>query len=440
MELRIFTEPQQGADYGGCSRWPGPATAGLRRLLPVRPLHEHGGRRRAARPDRRVADLAGVALQTSRIKLGTLVSPTTFRYPGPLAISVAQVDDMSGGRVELGIGAGWYQAEHAAYAIPFPDTAERFDRLEEQLAIITGLWDVPVGERFSFAGKFYSVTDSPGLPKPVQRPHPPILIGGKGPRRTPQLAARYADEYNVPFSSVEDTAAAFGRVREACQAAGRDPGSLVYSAARTVCCGRDEAELARRARGDRLRPGVPARRGAGRHPGRDRGPDRDVRRARRHPDVPPGARPARPGSPGADRVRGPAPGPLTTGRAGRARRSAPRSELGAALASGRPRWPRSPGAIPVGLVAGDQGRVDTQPAGQRQRDGQHGRGVPAPPGRGFHVVADVPAELGEPGGEPVPDGEPPQVLVAVHPPQGGRGHVPGPAGRVLPGLVPQVAA
>jgi alkanesulfonate monooxygenase SsuD/methylene tetrahydromethanopterin reductase-like flavin-dependent oxidoreductase (luciferase family) len=150
--------------------------------------------------------------------------------------------------VELGIGAGWYQAEHAAYAIPFPDTAERFDRLEEQLAIITGLWDVPLGERFSFAGKFYSVTDSPGLPKPVQRPHPPILIGGKGPRRTPQLAARYADEFNVPFSSVEDTAAAFGRVREACEAAGRDPGSLVYSAARTVCCGRDEAELARRAR------------------------------------------------------------------------------------------------------------------------------------------------------------------------------------------------
>ena len=175
------------------------------------------------------------------------MTPATFRYPGPLAVSVAQVDDMSGGRVELGIGAERFEAEHAAYAIPFPGTAERFDRLEEQLAIITGLWDVPVGERFSFAGKFYSVSDSPGLPKPVQRPHPPILIGGKGPRRTPQLAARYADEFNVAFVSVGDTAAAFGRVREACQAAGRDPGSLVYSAAQTVCCGRDEAELARRA-------------------------------------------------------------------------------------------------------------------------------------------------------------------------------------------------
>jgi F420-dependent oxidoreductase-like protein len=248
MELRIFTEPQQGADYG--------------RLLAVARATEDLGFGAFFRSDHYLSmgdgdglpgptdawlTLAGLALQTSRIKLGTLMSPATFRYPGPLAVSVAQVDDMSGGRVELGIGAGWYEAEHAAYAIPFPGTAERFDRLEEQLAIITGLWDVPVGDRFSFAGKFYSVTDSPGLPKPVQRPHPPILIGGKGPRRTPQLAARYADEFNVAFVSVEDTGAAFGRVREACQAAGRDPGSLVYSAAQTVCCGRDEAELARRA-------------------------------------------------------------------------------------------------------------------------------------------------------------------------------------------------
>jgi F420-dependent oxidoreductase-like protein len=248
MELRIFTEPQQGADYG--------------RLLAVARATEDLGFGAFFRSDHYLSmgegdglpgptdawlTLAGLALQTSRIKLGTLMSPATFRYPGPLAVSVAQVDDMSGGRVELGIGAGWYEAEHAAYAIPFPGTAERFDRLEEQLAIITGLWDVPAGDRFSFAGKFYSVTDSPGLPKPVQRPHPPILIGGKGPRRTPQLAARYADEFNVAFVSVEDTGAAFGRVREACQAAGRDPGSLVYSAAQTVCCGRDEAELARRA-------------------------------------------------------------------------------------------------------------------------------------------------------------------------------------------------
>jgi F420-dependent oxidoreductase-like protein len=248
MELRIFTEPQQGADYG--------------RLLAVARATEQLGFDAFFRSDhyRNMGDgdglpgptdawltLAGLALQTSRIRLGTLMSPTTFRYPGPLAISVAQVDEMSGGRVELGLGAGWFEAEHTAYGIPFPPTAERFDRLEEQLAIITGLWDTPAGQRFSFAGKFYPVTDSPALPKPVQRPHPPVLIGGRGPRRTPQLTARYADEYNVPFVDVEQTGAAFGRIREACQVAGRDPGSLVYSAAQTVCCGRDEAELARRA-------------------------------------------------------------------------------------------------------------------------------------------------------------------------------------------------
>ena len=165
--------------------------------------------------------LAGLARETARIRLGTLVSPATFRYPGPLAISVAQVDQMSGGRVELGFGAGWFEAEHAAYAIPFPDTGERFDRYAEQLAIITGLWETPVGDKFNFAGQHYTVTDSPALPKPAQQPRPPVIIGGGGPKRTPRLAARYADEYNLPFSSVQDTAAAFDRVRDACAAAGR---------------------------------------------------------------------------------------------------------------------------------------------------------------------------------------------------------------------------
>ncbi|HEY7918599.1 MAG TPA: LLM class F420-dependent oxidoreductase [Streptosporangiaceae bacterium] len=248
MELRIFTEPQQGADYG--------------RLLAVARASEQLGFDAFFRSDHYLnmgdgdglpgptdawLTLAGLAVQTSRIRLGTLMSPVTFRYPGPLAISVAQVDEMSGGRVELGLGAGWFEAEHTAYGIPFPPTAERFDRLEEQLAIITGLWETPVGQRFSYAGKYYPVSDSPALPKPAARPRPPVLIGGRGLRRTPQLTARYADEYNVPFSTAEETGAAFGRIREACQVAGRDPDSLVYSAAHTVCCGRDEAELARRA-------------------------------------------------------------------------------------------------------------------------------------------------------------------------------------------------
>jgi F420-dependent oxidoreductase-like protein len=248
MQLRIFTEPQQGADYG--------------RLLAVARAAEELGFDAFFRSDHYLhmgdggglpgptdswLTLAALAVQTSRIRLGTLVSSATFRYPGPLAISVAQADEMSGGRVELGLGAGWFEAEHAAYAIPFPPTAERFGRLAEQLAVITGLWDVPLGQTFSFDGDYYQVRDSPGLPKPVQRPHPPILVGGHGAKRTPALAARYAAEFNVPFSSVAQTGAQFGRVREACQATGRDPATLIYSAAQTTVCGRDEAELARRA-------------------------------------------------------------------------------------------------------------------------------------------------------------------------------------------------
>src|SRR5690348_16874560 len=141
--------------------------------------------------------LAGLARETSRIRLGTLVTSATFRLPGPLAIAVAQIDAMSGGRVELGLGAGWNDREHAAYGIPFPPTGERFDRFEEQLAIVTGLWGTPVGEHFSYAGRHYSIDDSPALPKPVQQPGPPIVIGGFGTTRTPALAARYASEFNV---------------------------------------------------------------------------------------------------------------------------------------------------------------------------------------------------------------------------------------------------
>ena len=248
MQLRIFTEPQQGADYG--------------RLLAVARAAEELGFDAFFRSDHYLrigpgsglpgptdswVTLAGLARETARIRLGTLVSAATFRYPGPLAIAVAQVDEMSAGRVELGLGTGWFEAEHAAYGIPFPGLVERFDRLEEQLAIITGLWETPVGKTFSFEGSYYPLTDSPALPKPVQRPRPPILIGGHGPRRTPRLAARFADEYNVVFVSPEDTAAAFGRVREACAAADRDPAALVYSAGQTVCCGRTGAEVARRA-------------------------------------------------------------------------------------------------------------------------------------------------------------------------------------------------
>jgi alkanesulfonate monooxygenase SsuD/methylene tetrahydromethanopterin reductase-like flavin-dependent oxidoreductase (luciferase family) len=154
---------------------------------------------------------------------------------------------MSGGRVELGFGAGWFEGEHTAYGIPFPDTKERFDRFEEQLAVITGLWSTTEGELFSHAGEHYTLTDSPALPKPAQRPGPPILIGGTGKRRTPELAARYADEFNLPFVSQEVTRTQFARVRQACEDIGRDPGELVYSNAKVLCCGATEADVRRRA-------------------------------------------------------------------------------------------------------------------------------------------------------------------------------------------------
>ncbi len=175
------------------------------------------------------------------------MSASTFRLPGPLAISVAQVDAMSGGRVELGIGAAWFDDEHSAYGIPFPPVGERFERLEEQLAIVTGLWSAPDDLVFSFEGAHYRLEDSPGLPKPVQRPGPPIIIGGNGPKRTPRLAATYAAEFNLGFRTPEDTGPQFDVVRAACRTADRDPADLVLSVAQTVCCGRDGSEIARRA-------------------------------------------------------------------------------------------------------------------------------------------------------------------------------------------------
>jgi alkanesulfonate monooxygenase len=247
MELCIFTEPQQGATYDD--------------LVRVARATEELGYDAFFRSDHYLAmdvegtpgpsdawiTLAGLARDTSRVRLGTLVTSATFRLPGPLAIAVATVDRMSSGRVELGLGAGWFEAEHTAYGIAFPGVGERFDRLEEQLAVITGLWNTPVGETFDFDGKHYQVRDSPALPKPAQSPHPPVIVGGKGKRRTPALAARYADEYNAPFTPAGDVPALFDRVRSACTTAGRDPSSIRLSAANVLCCGRRDAEVRRRA-------------------------------------------------------------------------------------------------------------------------------------------------------------------------------------------------
>jgi len=191
--------------------------------------------------------LAGLARDTSTIRLGTMVSSVTFRQPGPLAIAVATVDAMSGGRVELGMGSGWFEREHRSYGIPFPPVAERFDLLEEQLEVVTGLWETPAGSTFSHDGRHYRLVDSPALPKPVQRPRPPVVVGGKGKRRTPAMAARFAAEYNVPFDTLDVIGACYERARRACEEADRDPATLVLSAAQTVCVGRDEHEVRRRA-------------------------------------------------------------------------------------------------------------------------------------------------------------------------------------------------
>ncbi|RTL62215.1 MAG: LLM class F420-dependent oxidoreductase [Pseudonocardiaceae bacterium] len=248
MDFRIFTEPQQGAHYDDLLRIARAAEdADFDAFFRSDHYLVMGGASGEPGPTDAWITLAGLARDTSRIRLGTLVNAATFRLPGPLAISVSQVDQMSGGRVELGIGAGWYEAEHAAYGIPFPSLRERFDRLEEQLAIITGLWGTLPGDRFEFTGKHFTVTDSPAMPKPVQQPRPPVIVGGRGAKRTPMLAARYADEFNLAFGAPEQAVTQFERVATACGEIGRDPHELVYSVAQTLVLGRDDDEVARRA-------------------------------------------------------------------------------------------------------------------------------------------------------------------------------------------------
>ncbi|MEU0068077.1 LLM class F420-dependent oxidoreductase [Streptomyces sp. NPDC006332] len=245
MDLRIFTEPQQGATYDTLLTV-AKATEDLGFDAFFRSDHylKMGSVDGLPGPTDAWITLAGLARETKRIRLGTLMTAGTFRLPGVLAIQVAQVDQMSGGRVELGLGAGWYEEEHTAYGIPFPK--EKIARLEEQLAIVTGLWATELGETFDFHGTYYDLKDSPALPKPAQ-PKVPVLVGGQGARRTPRLAARYADEFNMPFGSLEDTELQFGRVRAAAQEAGRDADEITYSNAFVVCVGKDDAEVARRA-------------------------------------------------------------------------------------------------------------------------------------------------------------------------------------------------
>ena len=248
MRLRIFTEPQQGATYD--------------QLLAVAQLTEELGFDAFFRSDHyfRIGEgspgvgstdawitLAALGRETQRIRLGTLVTPVTFRLPGVLAIEVAQADAMSGGRIELGMGAGWYDREHEAFGIPFPPIKDRFEMLEEQLAIIDGMWTTPAGEPFTFEGKHYRLDQSPALPKPVQQPRPPIILGGWGTKRTPRLAARFADEFNLPFAPLSYYREGCNHVRAACETISRDPATMRFTVALVACVGRDEAEFERRA-------------------------------------------------------------------------------------------------------------------------------------------------------------------------------------------------
>ncbi|SDO44163.1 probable F420-dependent oxidoreductase, Rv1855c family [Nakamurella panacisegetis] len=254
MDLRIFTEPQQGASHAD--------------LLAVAQATRAGGFSAFFRSDHILAmgagdglpgpsdsmvSLGALASSVPDIRFGTLVTAATFRHPSMLAIAAATIDDISGGRLDLGLGAGWYEAEHRAYGVEFGSSfGERFDRMTEQLEILTGLWGTPIGERFDHEGRYYQLAGAPGLPKPIQtgrdgRPRIPLVLGGHGPKRTPALAARFADDFNVGFSDLAATTAGHDRVRAACEAIGRDPGDVVYSAALPVCCGSNPQELARRA-------------------------------------------------------------------------------------------------------------------------------------------------------------------------------------------------
>ncbi len=245
MDLRIFTEPQMGASYDQQLRLARAAEdAGFDAWFRSDHLLTFAGDGLPG-PTDTWTTLAGLARETSTIRLGTMVTSATFRHPGMLALAVTQVDVMSGGRVELGLGAGWFDREHEAFGLPFVSMKERFERLDEQLSILSTWWATPVGSTFDHRGKHYTLEANPALPRPVQDP-PPIIVGGVGAKTTPRLAATYASEFNVPFAPLENVRGINANVDAACATAGRDPKSLLRSVAYTVACGRDDAEVARR--------------------------------------------------------------------------------------------------------------------------------------------------------------------------------------------------
>jgi F420-dependent oxidoreductase-like protein len=244
MQLCLMIEGQEDVSW---PQWVALARACEEHRIPALFRSDHYMNLDGQHPERVALDawatVCALAALTSTVRLGTLVSPATFRHPSNLAKLAASADQISGGRVELGLGAGWHEREHAAYGFPFPPTAERTDVLEEQLQVVLGNWG---REPFSFGGRHYSLKDLDAQPKPVQRPHPPLIIGGNAGPRSAALAARYADEYNTPFPSAADVRARRQRVVEACSAVGREP--IPFSVMTPLITGSDAADLRDRMR------------------------------------------------------------------------------------------------------------------------------------------------------------------------------------------------
>ena len=243
MRFALMTEPQQGLSYEEILAIARAAeAAGFEAFF--RSDHFGSFPQSATLPTTDAwATLAGLARETQRIRIGALVSPVTFRIPGAFAKLVATVQEMSGGRVEAGVGAGWNEVEHAQIGIPYPETRERVDQLEEELQILHGLWEGPDG--WSFVGTHWQVIDSRFMVRPVPRPN--IILGGSGKPRSLELGARYADEYNMSSSTPEECRAAFERLAEACVSVGRDAGSVTRSVMAGCVVGRDDADLRERA-------------------------------------------------------------------------------------------------------------------------------------------------------------------------------------------------
>jgi F420-dependent oxidoreductase-like protein len=256
MRFALMLEPQQGLSYVEQLE-----LARLAERLGFEALFRSDHYRSFPGPaDKPTTDawsvLAGIARETTTIRLGTLVSPVTFRHPGSFAKVVTTVDEMSGGRVEVGVGAGWNEPEHSQFGLPFPEIGRRADLMEDELAILHGLWEEPDG--WSYQGRQVSIVDAGFHPRPVQRPHPPIIVGGDGRPRSLRVAARYADEYNMSSSGPDQCAEAFARLDDECRKIGRDPATMGRSIMAGFLIGADEAEFERRVHALQAMIGDPA--------------------------------------------------------------------------------------------------------------------------------------------------------------------------------------